>query len=69
MGQSIGVEPAEMAAVGDSFNDLPMLRASGLSIAMGNAPEQVKAEADFVAPTVEEDGLAFAIREYVLPRI
>ncbi len=68
VGQSIGVEAADMAAAGDSFNDLPMLLTSGLSIAMGNAPDQVKQVADFVAPTVEEDGLAFAIREYILPR-
>lgn len=67
--QTIGVEAADMAAAGDSFNDLPMLHSSGLSIAMGNAPEQVKAAAEFVAPTVEEDGLAYAIREYVLPRV
>ena len=68
VGRSIGVKTSEMAAAGDSFNDLPMLLNSGLSIAMGNAPRQVKAAADFVAPRVEEDGLAFAIREYILPR-
>ena len=65
----IGVEAVDMAAVGDSFNDLPMLLSSGLSIAMGDAPDQVKAAADFVAPTVEEDGLALAIREHILPRV
>ena len=69
VGESIGVKAADMAAAGDSFNDLPMLLSSGLSIAMGNAPEQVKAAAHFVAPPVEEDGLAFAIREYIIPRV
>ena len=69
VGRSIGVEAVDMAAVGDSFNDLPMLLSSGLSIAMGDAPDQVKAAADFVAPTVEEDGLALAIREHILPRV
>lgn len=67
--QTLGFKASDMASAGDSFNDLPMLHSSGLSIAMGNAPEQVKAAAHFVAPTVEEDGLAFAIREYVLPRV
>ena len=58
-----------MVAAGDSYNDLPMLKACGFSIAMGSAPGEVKAIADFVAPTVDEDGLAVAINDYVLPRI
>jgi len=36
---------------------------------MGDAPEEVKVIADYVAPTTEEDGLAVAIKEFVLPRI
>jgi len=46
-----------------------MLQSCGFSVAMGNAPPEVKAAADFVAPPVSEDGLAVAIFEYVLPRI
>ena len=69
VGNTLGVDPANMVAAGDSYNDLPMLQACGLGIAMGNAPEEVKAIADFVAPTVEEDGLAVAINEYVLPQL
>ena len=63
----LGIEPGQMAAVGDSYNDLPMLRAAGLAIAMADAPEELKAVADHVCPSAEQDGLATAIDEFVLP--
>jgi Cof subfamily protein (haloacid dehalogenase superfamily) len=63
-----GVELAEVVAVGDNFNDLDMIEAAGLGIAMGNAPPEVRARADWVAPTVDDDGLAAAIERFVLPR-
>ena len=69
VGQTLGVNPTNMVAVGDSYNDLPMLKACGFSVAMGNAPPEVKDAAEFVAPSVAEDGLAVAISEYVLPRV
>jgi len=69
VGQSLGINLADMVAVGDSYNDLPMLVACGVSIAMGDAPEEVRAAADFIAPTVADDGLAVAINDYVMPRI
>ena len=58
----------QAAAVGDSFNDLPLLEACGVRVVMGDAPAALKAIAHFVAPSVEEDGLAVAIEEYLLPR-
>ena len=69
VGQTLGVNPANMVAVGDSYNDLPMLEACGFSVAMGNAPPEVKDAAEFVAPSVAEDGLSVAIKKYVLPRV
>ena len=69
IGQTLGIDPSNMLAVGDSYNDLPMLVSCGISIAMGNAPEEIIAAADFVAPLVEKDGLAIAINNYVMPRI
>ena len=69
LGQMISVDVGDMMGAGDSYNDLPLLRLCGFSIAMGGAPGELKAIADFVAPTVEEDGLAVAIEEFVLPRL
>ena len=64
-----GIEPSQIIAAGDSFNDLPLLQACGLRIAMGNAVPELKAIADYVAPSVDEDGLATAIDEFVLPTL
>ncbi len=69
MGEMLGVEPANMACVGDSYNDLPMFAACGLAIAMGGAPDEIRDAAALTAPAVEEDGLAFAIDRYILPRV
>ena len=69
MGEMLGVAPENMACVGDSYNDLPMFQACGLAIAMGGAPDDIKSAALLVAPTVEEDGLAYAIDHHILPRV
>lgn len=53
-------------ALGDSYNDMEMLRMAGLGVAMGQAPEQVKAAAHAVTATNQEDGVALAIERYVL---
>lgn len=61
-----GIDPGEIMALGDSGNDADMLRAAGLGIAMGNALPDVKAAADEVTLSCEEDGVAEAIRRHVL---
>ena len=48
----------EVCAVGDDVNDIPMISAAGLGVAMGNAPQEVKAAADRIAPCHDSDGLA-----------
>ncbi len=52
-----GIADAEICAVGDDVNDIPMIRAAGLGVAMGNAQEAVKQVADRIAPRQNEDGL------------
>jgi HAD superfamily hydrolase (TIGR01484 family) len=69
LARMIDVDAGDIMAAGDSYNDIPLLRLCGLGIAMGDAPDELKAVADFVAPPVEEDGLAVAIEEFVLPSL
>ncbi len=57
----------EMAAIGDMVNDLAMLEIAGFSIAMGNAPPEVKKACDAVTAANTEEGFAKAVREHVLP--
>lgn len=58
----------QIATLGDEVNDLLMFRHSGLSIAMGNATEEVRRQAACVTLSNEEDGFAHAIEQFVLPR-
>lgn len=53
-----GIKPAEIAAFGDDFADIGMLELCGMGIAMGNAIDAVKAKADFVIGSNDEDGIA-----------
>ena len=61
-----GIAPSHTIAVGDSFNDLPLMETAGLGIAMGNAPREVRNAASYIVPPVEEDGLAHAIERHIL---
>ena len=63
----LGVAPEQMVCLGDMPNDLPMFAASGFAVAMGNAPEPVKARAHAVTADNDSDGWAAAIDRYVLP--
>jgi hydroxymethylpyrimidine pyrophosphatase-like HAD family hydrolase len=57
--------PAEATlAVGDGGNDIEMLRWAGLGVAMGHAPDEVKAAADEVTGSVHEDGLAQVLERW-----
>lgn len=61
-----GIKRNEVIAVGDSFNDFPLLMAAGLKVAMGNAVSELKEIADFIAPTVDNDGVAEVIDRFIL---
>ena len=58
MGERLGVPAAESVAFGDNYNDLDMLRYAGYSVAMGNAPDDIKTECSIVTAPNDEDGLA-----------
>ncbi|MEH2438318.1 MAG: Cof-type HAD-IIB family hydrolase [Nostoc sp.] len=62
----LGLELANVMAIGDNFNDVEMLEYVGLGVAMSNAPAGVQAIAQWVAPSVEEDGAAVAIEKFLL---
>jgi hypothetical protein len=53
--------PEQVIAVGDEANDMEMIRAAGLGIAMGNATDELKAVADWVSAGHDQDGLALAV--------
>jgi Cof subfamily protein (haloacid dehalogenase superfamily) len=63
LGRQLGIAPSEMIAIGDMDNDIAMLHMAGLGIAMGNAPVNVQAEADWVTDTNNQDGVAVAIEK------
>jgi Cof subfamily protein (haloacid dehalogenase superfamily) len=58
----------EIATIGDMPNDVQMFRNSGLGIAMGNASPDVRAQADEVTASYEDEGFAKAIEEFILRR-
>ncbi len=60
------IDPQRVLAVGDNDNDIPLLQAAGYGVAMGNASPGLKAVADWVAPTIEEDGVAVTLEKFVL---
>lgn len=66
LGKMLGVSPDEMMAVGDSPNDMAMMQLAGLPVAMGNAKDEVKAIAKYVTDTNKNDGVAKAVRKFVL---
>jgi len=60
------IRPEEIIGVGDQEIDYPLLMACGLKVAMGNAAQSLKDIADYVAPSVEEDGAAEVIERFLL---
>jgi Cof subfamily protein (haloacid dehalogenase superfamily) len=63
----LNIPLAQIATMGDMPNDVLMFRKSGFSIAMGNASDEVKAQASVVTDSNENDGFAKAVRKFVLP--
>lgn len=64
--ERLGVRRDETMALGDSGNDIAMVAWAGLGVAMGNAIDEVKRVADYVAPSMDQDGAAEAIERFCL---
>lgn len=62
------IDPSEMMAFGDGGNDIEMLRYAGTGVAMGNADDAVKAAADYVTTSVDDDGIMNALKHFGLIR-
>jgi len=62
----LGLDQGAVMAIGDSDADAPMIKWAGVGVAMGNGSAAAKAAADWVAPTLEEDGAAVAIERFCL---
>ncbi len=62
----MGVPPEEIATIGDQPNDVLMFKRSGLSIAMGNASDEVKAQAAAVTDSYNDEGFAKAMERFIL---
>lgn len=60
-----GIDSSHIMALGDDYNDIPMLRKAGYSVAMENAVPEVKAAARYITDTNNNDGVAKAIKRYV----
>ncbi len=60
------IKPEEVIAIGDSENDLSMLRFAGLGVAMGNGDESIKKQSDYITDSNDEDGVAKVIEKFVL---
>ena len=66
LGELLGIHREEIMAVGDGSNDIAMLREAGLGVAMENATDEVKAAADVITLSNDQEGAAAAIEKYVL---
>lgn len=64
--QQYGIDRSEIMAFGDSENDIDMLQFAGIGVAMGNASDNVKAVADYITDSVDENGIENALRYFHL---
>jgi 5-amino-6-(5-phospho-D-ribitylamino)uracil phosphatase len=62
----LDISADQVMSIGDGLNDLPIITAAGLGIAMGNAIPEVKAVAQYITDDVDHDGVAKAIKKFVL---
>lgn len=59
------IKKSQIMAIGDQDNDIEMLKSAGVGVAMGNSTAKLKAVADFITKSVDEDGVVHAVQEYI----
>lgn len=64
-----GIKKNELMAIGDSNNDIEIIKFAAIGVAMGNSVEELKKAADYVVPDNDSSGVAFAINNYVLNKL
>ena len=64
--KKLGIRREQVAAIGDNYNDLPMLEYAGMGVAMGNAERAVKEKCGFITASCDEDGVAVFLENYLL---
>jgi len=65
---ALEIDPSETMALGDQQNDVTMIKAAGLGVAMGNAVAEVRENADVITTTQNQDGVGLAVEKWVLGR-
>ena len=66
LARRLGFSSQQVISFGDSTNDLEMIQSCGTGVAMGNASDDLKAAADLIAPSNNEDGVACVIEKLIL---
>lgn len=66
--QILGIKTKDIIGIGDGHNDFPLLMACGLKVAIGNAVDDLKAIADYIAPSVDDDGVAHVIEKFLFSK-
>ncbi len=66
LAEELNINKNNIMAIGDNENDLSMIDYAGIGVAMGNGNKLLKDSADYVVPSNEEDGVAYAIEKFVL---
>ena len=64
----LSINKSEVIGIGDGNNDIPLLMECGFKVAMGNAVPELKAIADYIAPDVENDGVAHVLVKFILKK-
>lgn len=68
LAESLAYGLPDVLAIGDNYNDLDMIQSAGFGVAMGNAPPDVQAVADWITETNQNDGVALSLERFVLAR-